>query len=178
MANTQKLEITGTERFFDPNEIIVSKTDLKGKIAYANRLFIDLSGYTEEELLEQPHSILRHPEMPRCIFKLLWDSIQSKNEIFAYVVNRCKNGDHYWVLAHVTPSLNPDGDVDGYHSNRRVPDRAVLQDTIIPLYKTLREEEQRHNNAKQGMESAFEMFNHILHEKGMRYDEFVFSLKN
>ena len=161
MAHVQGVNLSGTERFFDESKIIVSKTDLKGRIAYANRLFIDLSGYTEEELLEQPHSILRHPEMPRCIFKLLWDSIQSKNEIFAYVVNRCKNGDHYWVLAHVTPSLNTNGEVDGYHSNRRVPDRGILQNTIIPLYKTLREEEQRHTNAKQGMESAFEMLDRI-----------------
>ena len=106
---TDTVAVTGTERFFQPDEIIVSKTDLKGAITYANRLFLSLADYTEQEVLDAPHSIVRHPEMPRCIFKLLWGTIQSGNEIFAYVMNRSKNGDHYWVLAHVTPSYDASG---------------------------------------------------------------------
>lgn len=178
MASVQNIHVTGTERFFQEHEIIVSKTDLKGRLTYANRVFMDIAGYTEEELLDQPHSILRHPDMPRCVFKLLWDTIEAKKEIFAYVINRCKNGDHYWVLAHVTPSFDARGEIDGYHSNRRVPDPKVVQGAIMPLYKTLLEEEQRHSNAKQGMNSAFDMLVGILEEKGVGYDEFVFSLKN
>lgn len=170
-------QVTGTEVFFDRNEIIVSKTDLKGRLTYTNRVFIDISGYTEEGLLGQPHSILRHPQMPRCVFKLLWDTIQNKKEIFAYVINRCKNGDHYWVLAHVTPSLDENGDVNGYHSNRRVPNPEALNDTIVPLYKALLEEEQKHKNAKEGMHAGYSMLTNILAEKGTEYDEFIFSLK-
>ena len=166
----------GIEQFFDKSDIIVSKTDLKGRITYVNQVFIDISGYTEEELLGAPHSILRHSKMPRCVFKLLWDTIQNKQEIFAYVMNKCKNSDYYWVLAHVTPSINDSGQVDGYHSNRRVPDPEIVKTVISPLYQSLLGEEQRHKNAKEGMNKGFEMLVNILNEKGIAYDEFVFSL--
>jgi PAS domain S-box-containing protein len=83
---------------FREDEIIVSKTDLKGLITYANKTFLDISGFTEEELLGQPHNIIRHPDMPQCVFKLLWKTVAKGDEIFAYVKNMCKNGDHYWVF--------------------------------------------------------------------------------
>ena len=168
--------LTGVERFFDDDEIIVSKTDLKGHVTYANRVFLRMAGYTDQEILGQPHSIIRHPEMPRCIFKLLWDTLGSGKEIFAYVINRSANGDHYWVLAHVTPSYDDSGNVTGYHSSRRTVDRAVLDDTIIPLYKSLLDEENRHTDRKAGMQSSFDMVLNILKDKGMDYDELVFSL--
>lgn len=168
--------LTGVERFFDDDEIIVSKTNLKGHVTYANRVFLRLADYTEQEILGQPHSIIRHPEMPRCIFKLLWDTLESGKEIFAYVINRSKNGDYYWVLAHVTPSYDGSGNVSGYHSSRRVPDKAVLDDTIIPLYKSLLEEENRHQDRKAGLQGSFDMVLNLLKEKGMEYDELVFSL--
>lgn len=173
-----KITPTGREVFFKQDEIIVSKTDIKGHITYTNKVFLDVAGYSEEELIGAPHSVIRHPEMPRCVFKLLWDTLAEKKEIFAYVINSCKNGDHYWVLAHVTPSCDADGQVCGYHSNRRVPSRLVLDETIIPLYKMLLEEENRHSNRKEGMNSAFQMLLSILEEKGVQYDEFVFSLQS
>ena len=168
--------LTRVERFFDDDEIIVSKTNTKGHITYANRLFLSLASYTEQEVLGQPHNMIRHPEMPRCIFKLLWDTIERGDEIFAYVVNRSKNGDHYWVLAHVTPTLNSAGTIVGYHSNRRVPDRKILEGTIMPLYQSLLQEEQRHNDRKAGMQASFNIIAGLLKEKGMEYDELVFSL--
>ena len=125
---SDKIKMTGVERFFDKNEIIVSKTNLKGHITYANRTFLKIADYSEKEVLGAPHSILRHPEMPRCVFQLLWDTIQAKKEIFAYVINSTKFGDHYWVLAHVTPSLEINGQIDGYHSNRRVPDKKIINE--------------------------------------------------
>ena len=88
-----------------------------------------------------------------------------------------KNGDHYWVLAHVTPSFDKNGQVVGYHSNRRVPDRDVLNSTIIPLYKTILAEEGRHKNAKEGMNKGFEMLLDVVKQKGMNYDEFIFALQ-
>lgn len=174
----QSILPTGVEQFFDKDEIIVSKTDLKGRMTYTNRVFMRLAGYGEKELLGAPHSMIRHPDMPRCVFKLLWDTLQSKKEIFAYVVNMCKNGDHYWVFAHVTPSLDGSGSINGYHSNRRVPDRKVLDSTIVPLYKQLLAEEQRHKNAKDGMNSGFQMLLDLLKEKGVGYDELIFSLQS
>ena len=168
--------ITGVERFFDKDDLIVSKTNLKGHIEYANQIFIDLSGYVEKDLIGAPHSILRHPDMPRCVFKLLWDTIADGREIFAHVINRCANGDHYWVFAHVTPSFDTKGQIVGYHSNRRVPNRETLTNTIIPLYKTLLAEENKHANRKDGMQASHNLLLSILKEKGAAYDEFIFSL--
>lgn len=169
---------TGREVFFGQDELIVSKTDLKGRMTYTNRVFMKIAGYDEPEMLGQPHSLIRHPEMPRCVFKLLWDTLEAKREIFAYVVNMCKNGDHYWVLAHVTPSYDASGQVVGYHSNRRVPDKKIVQSTIQPLYKMLLEEEERYPNRKDGMNSAFNTLLKLLKEKGLAYDQFIFSLNS
>ena len=111
--------------------------------------------------------------MPRCIFKLLWDTIQTGNEIFAYVVNRAANGDHYWVYAHVTPSYSESGSIIGYHSNRRVPDRNILDNTIIPLYRDLRAKENEHSNGKEGLAASFGIVEDLLTQNNMKYDEFV-----
>lgn len=170
---SREIHLTGEERFFGEDDIIVSKTDLKGRITYANKVFIDVAGYTEAELLGQPHSIIRHPDMPRCVFKLLWDTIEAGKEIFAYVVNRCKNGDHYWVYAHVTPSFDPSGNIISYHSNRRVPDRRIVDEAIVPLYQKLKAEEERFASRKDGLASSRAMVTGLLAEKAMAYDEFV-----
>ncbi|MEQ8853788.1 PAS domain-containing protein [Gimesia sp.] len=166
---------TGQERTFADHEIIVSKTDLKGRITYANQTFIEISGYTEEELLGQPHNLIRHPDMPRCVFKLLWDTIQVGEEIFAYVVNLCKNGDHYWVLAHVTPTWNLSGQISGYHSSRRVPERKAL-DKVIPLYQSLKRIEGASSDWRTGMQNATVELLSQLDAVGMEYDEYVFAL--
>ncbi len=168
---------TGVERFFREDEVIVSKTDLKGRMTYVNRVFINISGFEESELLGKPHSLIRNPEMPRSVFKLLWDTIGAGLEIFAYVNNMSKNGDHYWVLAHVTPSFDKSGQIVGYHSNRRVPDRDVVNSTIIPLYKAILEEENRHKNAKEGMQKGFDMLVDAIKQKGISYDELIFALQ-
>lgn len=172
----RETSLTGVEQFFDEDEIIVSKTDLKGHITYCNDVFLRIAGYTEQECLGQPHSLIRHPDMPRCIFGLLWETIQDGREIFAYVINRCKNGDHYWVNAHVTPSRDGSGNILGYHSNRRVPDRKIVEGTIIPLYKDLLAEEQRHKNGKEGMAASGGMVTEVLQKANMEYDQFIATL--
>ena len=169
------MQLTGVERFFDEDEIIVSKTDLKGRITYANQVFQQVAGYTEEELLGVPHSIVRHPDMPRCVFKLLWDTIEAGQEIFAYVINRAKNGDHYWVFAHVTPSFDEQGNIIGYHSSRRVPRREAIE-AITPIYKALLDKEAEFENRKEGMAASFQVVVDLLTSKGIGYDEFVFSV--
>ena len=166
---------TNTELFFDSDDIIVSKTDLKGRITYANKVFCQVAGYSEAELIGQPHSIIRHPDMPRCVFKLLWDTIESKREIFAYVVNRARNGDHYWVFAHVTPTFDAQHAIIGYHSNRRVPKRSAIAQ-IEPIYAALSAEEARHMDRKLGLERSHQILLDTLAKKGVAYDEFVFSL--
>ncbi|MCB1475256.1 MAG: PAS domain-containing protein [Rhodobiaceae bacterium] len=172
----EKPSVTGKERFFQPEEIIVSKTDLKGRLTYANRTFIDLSGYTESECLGQQHNLIRHPDMPRAIFNLLWETIQDGREIFAYVVNRSKNGDHYWVYAHVTPSRDMDGNIVGYHSNRRVPDRDILNNHILPLYERLLRIERDPANRKEGLAASRAELQRVLDEAGKKYDEFIMTV--
>ena len=169
--------LTGVERFFDKDEIIVSKTDLKGRITYANRTFMKVGLYEEPELMGTPHSILRHPDMPRAVFNLLWEQIGKGQEIFAYVINRAKNGDHYWVLAHVTPSYDVSGNINGYHSNRRVPNRRVIDEVIIPTYRAMREREESVANQKDGMKLGTEFLLNLLKQKGSSYDELIFSLQ-
>lgn len=166
---------TGRASRFEEHEIIVSKTDLRGVITYANGVFQRISGYTEAELIGQPHNIIRHPDMPRCIFKLLWDTIENGQEVFAYVLNLAKNGDHYWVFAHVTPSRNADGKITGYHSNRRVPYPDAL-DAVIPLHAALCEEERRHADPRAGLEASSRMLHEKISAAGQDYSQFVFSL--
>jgi len=167
---------TLTETFFDADEIIVSKTDTKGRITYANRVFIKMSGYTEAELLGKPHSIIRHPDMPRCVFKLLWDVISSGNEIFAYVKNLSAMGSYYWVHAHVSPTRDAAGRITGYHSNRRVPNRAAVKQ-MEALYLELHQIEARSSNWREGMANAEQALLQRLKQSGVQYDEFIFSLE-
>ena len=173
---TQRGHLTGTEIFFDKNDIIVSKTTTKGIVTYANRTFQTISGYSEAEIIGQPHNLIRHPDMPRCVFTLLWETIQAGHEIFAYVINRTKQGNHYWVLAHVTPSVDADNHIIGYHSNRRVPEREPLEGTIIPLYRTLIEIERQAADPSAGLHASYNALQGILQEKGGHYEQFIFSL--
>lgn len=164
------------EATFAPDELIVSKTDLKGRITYANQVFCRVAGYTEAELLGQPHSIIRHPDMPRAVFKLLWDTLGEGNEVFAYVKNLSRSGAFYWVFAHVTPSYGPNRQVVGYHSNRRVPRREVIASVIAPLYADLLAVERSEANAKAGLAKSYARLQDIVRSKARSYDELVFSL--
>jgi PAS domain S-box-containing protein len=168
--------LTNTERTFQWDDVIVSKTDLAGKITYANDVFIGISGYTEDELLGAPHSILRHPAMPRCVFKFLWDRIEQGHEVFAYVLNRAKPGDHYWVFAHVTPCYNSKGEMVGYHSNRRVP-KAEAVATVKPLYETLLGIENRAADRKTGLEQSYAALVKTIGDLGFDcYDRLVMAI--
>lgn len=153
------------------DDFIVSKTDIHGKILYGNRTFIDISGYEEHELLGAPHSILRHPDMPKIVFKLLWDRIKNKQEIFAYVKNLCKDGSFYWVFANVTTTLHKDGSIRDFHSVRRKPSELALS-TIPNIYAQLLQAEQTG-----GMEASAKLLDSILVEKGVSYDQLILSLQ-
>jgi PAS domain S-box-containing protein len=166
---------TGRESPFGDDEIIVSKTDLKGRLTYANDVFLRVSRYSAKQILGQPHSIIRHPDMPRCVFKLLWDTLEAKGELFAYVLNMASNGDHYWVFAHVTPSFDAAGTVVGYHSNRRKPEPGQI-DKIAPLYRSLLEAERGAADRKQGMHLSHDQLFAMLKTQGVAYDEFVFAV--
>lgn len=172
----QTLHFSGREIDFSKDEIIVSKTDLAGRITYANQTFCQVSGYREIDLLGQPHSLIRHANMPRCVFKLVWEYVQSGQEIFGYVVNRTITEDYYWVLAHITPSFDTQNQIIGYHSNRRVPDKKIVSSVISPLYAELLQIEERHSNRKEGLNKSYSHLVGLLKDKGQDYAEFILTL--
>ncbi len=167
---------TDREIFFDIDDIIVSKTDLKGNLTYTNHLFRKIAGYSGKELIGKPHSLIRHPDMPRTVFKFLWGRLGRGQEVFAYVKNMTKTGDFYWVLAHVTPSYDETGTAIGYHSNRRVPKREILEKHISPLYGKLLEIETSQSSRKDGLNKAVAELDQILTAQEKSYDEFILTL--
>ena len=170
-----KLVPSGKEQFFGDDEIIVSKTDTHGGITYVNDIFLKVSGFMESEVLGQPHSMIRHPDMPRAVFKLLWDYLTSGREIFAYIMNLCKNGDHYWVFAHVTPTIGANGQIIGFHSNRRTPERKSLS-VVQEVYAALIKEESRHSDSRKGLEESYAVLAKVLGEARQPYEEFIWSV--
>ena len=153
------------------NDFIVSKTDLKGKITYCNKIFINMAEYEEEELVGSPHNIIRHPDMPKAVFKLLWDRIQNKEEVFAFVVNKTKKANEYWVFANVTASVDERGNIIGYYSVRRKPNPNALA-IIKPLYKQMLHAEQ-----SGGVEASLKVLTDVLAQKGMSYDELIIAIQ-
>jgi PAS domain S-box-containing protein len=164
---------TGVERQFGETELIVTKTDTKGVITYANDVFLRLSAYPEDQVVGQPHNIIRHPDMPRCVFKLLWDTLRAGEEMFAYIVNLAGDGAHYWVFAHVTPSRDAHDRIVGYHSNRRLPDRPAVA-AVTSIYAELSAAERAHGRPADAVEAS----SALLTEKlgGRTYDRWVWSL--
>lgn len=118
--------VTNTLRDYDRSQKIVSTTNTKGVILEANQDFIDISGFTPDELIGQAHNILRHPSMPQAAFAELWDHNQAHKPWMGMVKNRCKNGDHYWVDAFVTPIFE-NGEVTGYQSVRQKPSETLIK---------------------------------------------------
>ena len=165
----------GAERVLGENDLIVSKTDLRGYITYANDVFLDIAEFRLRDLIGKPHSFVRSRAMPRSAFKLIWDKLDAGEEVFAYVVNRTKNNNHYWVFAHITPSFDSSGKKIGYHSNRRKPDTGALA-KIANVYDAVLAEEAKHKNGKQSLAAGSALLNQMIGASGMEYDEYVLSL--
>lgn len=172
----QHIQPTDKERVMRDDDFIVSKTDLKGRITYANKIFIEFSGFDEHEFLGKQHNVIRHPDMPRCVFKLLWDHIQNGKEIFAYVKNICKDGGYYWVLANVTPSVDDRGNVVGYYSVRRKPNFQAMPQ-VIALYRQLLQIEQA-AGSRDAIEASTAHLQQILNQKGVSYERFILDLQS
>jgi PAS domain S-box-containing protein len=162
------------ERVMREDDFLVSKTDLKGRITYGNRIFIEYSGYSEEELLGRQHNIVRHPDMPRGVFKFMWDTLEARQECFALVKNRSKDGGFYWVFANVTPSFGADGRVDGYFSVRRKPSASGIA-TVSGLYRQMLQEEQR-VGPKAACAASLAILHAALAQHGVSYESFILSI--
>jgi PAS domain S-box-containing protein len=169
----RKPKVTPIEKevLLKEEDFIVSKTDLKSKILYGNQIFIKMSGYSESELLNQPHNILRHPDMPRCAFKILYDHIQNGKEWFGFVKNLRKDGGYYWVFANISPNFDTNGNIVGYYSVRRKP-RDGFKNIIEPLYKQLLDIEKA-----SGMQAAEEAVQELLKSKNMNFNELMLKIQ-
>ena len=169
-----KVEPTQRERVMREDDFIVSKTDLKGRITYCNRIFIEFSGYTESELLGAQHNIVRHPDMPRGVFKFLWDTIAQKNECFAYVKNMSRDGAFYWVFANITPDLDAQGNTIGYFSVRRKAKPSAIA-VLNDVYKQMLAEEHR-VGPKDACQASIALLTGVLQQKGLSYEQLILSL--
>lgn len=151
------------------NQLIITKTDLKGYITYANPYFLELVGYEEKDILYKPHNIIRHPDMPKAIFLYLWKTIESGNEVNAFVKNKTKSGDYYWVKANVTPSYQNDKIV-GYFSVRRKANTESIRQ-IETIYRRLSSIEK-----SSGVKASIDFLKSMLKDKGVSYEEFISEL--
>jgi PAS domain S-box-containing protein len=142
------MPVTQEERFMRAGEVIVSRTDTRGIITEANPYFFEISGFTEAEVIGSPHNMVRHPDMPEEAFKDLWATLQDGKPWTGYVKNRCKNGDHYWVVANVTPVWE-NGAIAGYLSVRSRPERADVEE-IAKFYARFKSKQARGLVIRQG----------------------------
>ncbi|MGO1246038.1 MAG: PAS domain-containing protein [Oceanisphaera sp.] len=156
------------------DQLIVTKTDLTGKITYANRTFMLVSDYAEPQLIGQQHNIIRHPDMPRGIFKLLWKTLKENKEFFGFVKNGTANGDYYWVYANITPSFGLDGNKNGFFSVRRyMPSSAI--DVIEPLYQQLKRHESGQDR-RTDTHTSYQALMDYLENKEQSYTHWVTDL--
>ncbi len=160
------------EIFLQNDTLITSKTDLQGKIIYGNLDFIHYSGYSEEQFLGKPHSIVRHPFMPRAAFKLLWNFIQNGKEFFAFVCNLSRNGGTYWVFTNVTPSYDEKGAMISYYSVRRRPSKAGVE-AVIGIYNQLLQIEK-----EQDMNASVQFVLDYLEQNKITWTELMINLQD
>lgn len=141
-------------------DIIVSKGNEAGDIIYANPIFFKLAGYSQGEMLDKPHSMVRHPDMPKIIFNLFWKHLKAGTDVKAFVKNMAKDGGFYWVFAHVRVATNPDGSFRNYVSTRKGMSESA-RTVIEPLYKELIEAEQ-----SGGMDASLPILENFLQNNG------------
>ena len=156
------------------DEFIVSKTDLKGRITYANRTFMKIAGYSEKALLNQQHNIVRHPDMPRGVFRFLWNTISQGQEFFGYVKNMTSDGSYYWVFANVTPDYDNQGNICSYFSVRRKPSEAAIA-VVEPIYREMLAVEQQ-RGPKDGPDASIQLLVSKLEALDTSYEQFVLSI--
>ncbi len=132
MRNNQP--VTQIEHKMNPGDVLVSRTDMKGHILYANEAFCDIAGFSFEELKGKAHNTVRHPDMPPAAFQDLWDTLKAEKPWTGFVKNRCKNGDYYWIVANVSPEYDNNGRVSSYLSVRTAPTQEQI-DFAEKLYR-------------------------------------------
>jgi len=154
------------EILINDTQMITSQTDAKGLITYVNDVFCNVAGYKRSELIGKNHNIIRHEDMPKAVFKLLWTNLQQGKSIYAFVKNKAKNEDFYWVKAYVTPIMK-NGMIEGAVSYRK-PINAFAKEVISELYATLVSYERDHT-----AQESYNLLLNYLKERNITYDEFI-----
>lgn len=164
----------GNEVVLRDDDFLVSKTDTKGKITYANRCFMAVAGYPESDLLGKPHNLIRHQDMPRGVFRLMWKMLQNGEEFFGFVKNRCADGGFYWVFANVTADKDEKGVLQGYFSVRRKASPQIIQQ-VEGLYAQMRQiEAQQPGNA--GVDASMAFLNRWINDNFPSFNEAMLEL--
>ena len=164
------------EILLSPDQMIVTKTDLKGQITYANRTFMEIADFQEHEVLNKPHNLIRHPDMPRGVFRLMWKTLQKRQEFFGVVKNYTSNHkEYYWVLANITPDFNNAGQLAGFYSVRRPASRAAIA-ALEPIYQQMRQIEAKLSKAEGPDASVAWLLDQVRMSGASNYEDFVMSL--
>lgn len=166
---------TQNEKKLADEDFIVSKTDVSGRITYANRIFMEIAGYPESELLGVQHNVIRHPDMPRGVFRLMWNTLKAGEEFFGFAKNLCADGGYYWVFANITQDYDRAARLQGYYSVRRQPPRSALE-VIEPIYREMLAIE-RQSTAKEAPDKSLEYLMDVVQRSGAKnYNNLVLNL--
>jgi len=162
------------EVMLDEDEFIVSKTDTSGRVTYVNRTFMLISGYLDTDIVGKQHNLVRHPDMPRGVYRQMWTEIKAGREFFGFVKNRCKDGSFYWVFANITPDHDETGALRGYYSVRRKANPKGVA-FMEPIYQTMLEEETK-GDKKSAPDRSWQIVEDYLKEQNLSYNQLVLSL--
>lgn len=163
-----RIPVIDKEVTWDKTQVIMSKTNAFGIIEYANEVFVDVSGYEDYELMGQPHNIIRHPDMPKVIFKVLWENLKAGKNFHAIVKNLARSGRYYWVITDFEIAKDENGVIMNYFGRRQAVPQEVISLHIEPLYKKLLQIE-----AASGVEYSEKYLIGFLEEKKRTYVEYI-----
>ncbi|MDO5105652.1 PAS domain-containing protein [Capnocytophaga sp.] len=167
----QKPEPINQEVIWDKTQTIVSTTDKFGTITYVNQTFLNVSGYLMTEVIGQPHSLIRHPDTPKLLFKILWDNISTGRNFHAILKNMSKSGEFYWVITDFDVNKDPKGEILSYTARRRAVNETIIKEHIEPLYQTLLKLE-----TIGGIELSSRYFKGFLQKEGKSYIDYIFDI--
>ena len=158
---------------WNKSQVVISETDVYGRITNVNDVFCNVCGYSPEEMIGQPHSIIRHPDMPKLVFKLLWDNLKVGNNFIGIIKNLAKSGEYYWVITDFEMRRDATGNITHYIARRKSVPKAVIENYVAPLYETLLKLEK-----VGGMELSSRFFKNYLAKQGKDYIDFIIDVMN
>ena len=156
---------------WDKSKVLISETDVAGTITKVNDVFCNVSHYSESELIGQPHNLIRHPDMPRLVFKLLWDNLKRGNNFVGVIKNLAKTGEYYWVVTDFEMRRDGMGNITHYIGRRKAVPQGAIDNYLAPFYESLLKMEKIG-----GVELSSRFFKNYLSKQGKDYIDFVISV--